>query len=179
MQDLRQFHANRSLIALRREVVDDNKIQGFVLGSSDQLVLLQYVYDFNLDGLMILRTSDISEVKCTKTEEFQNQRLADEGLLCKVRFDYAVDLSDWRSAIDDLRREHSIFILECELLKDPDFAIGHILEAGEERVSMKYFTGAGNWLEEPVEFKYGDITSCQVATNYANVYQRYFERNAT
>lgn len=177
MQELSQFETERCLIAVRRPAVDDNKIQGFVLGSSDQLVLLQYVYDFNLDGLMILRTSDISEVERTKTEKFQEQRLADEGLLSKVRFGYAVDLQDWRSAINGLRGEHSIFILECELLEDPNFAIGRILDAGEEQMSMKYFTGAGNWLDDPVQLKYNDITSCQVATNYANVYQRYFERN--
>ncbi|ROZ61453.1 hypothetical protein [Ramlibacter sp. WS9] len=178
MQELRQFQADRSLIALRRAAVDDNKIQGFVLGSSDQLVLLQYVYDLNVDGLMILRTHDISKIECSKTEVFQRQRLADEGLLSKVRFDYAVNLNDWRSAFEGLRGEHSIFILECELIEEPDFAIGRIQDTGEEEVRIQHFTGAGNWLEEPVQFKYNDITSCQVGTNYANVYQRFFERNA-
>lgn len=178
MQRLRLFQADRSLVALRRVEVDDKKIQGFVLGSSEQLVLLQYVYDFNLDGLMILRTSDISEVECSRTEVFQQQRLADEGLLSKVPFGYALNLDSWRTAIRGLLGAHSIFILECECLADPDFAIGRILEVGEEQVSLKYFTGAGNWEEDPVQFNYSDITSCQAGTNYANVYQRYFERVA-
>ena len=178
VRKLKQFEADGSLISLRREAIDSNKIQGFVLGSSDQLVLLQYIYDFNLDGLMILRTSDISKIVRSKTEEFQEQLLVEEGLFSAVPFGYNVDLTNWRSAVNDLRGEHSIFILECELLDDPDFAIGRILDVGDEQVCVNYFTGAANWLEERVPLKYNDITSCQVATNYANVYQRYFERNA-
>jgi hypothetical protein len=178
VRKLKQYEADGSLISIRREAIDGNKIQGFVLGSSNQLVLLQYVYDFNLDGLMILRTSDISEVARSKTEVLQEQLLVDEGFFSNVPFGYAVDLSNWRSALNDLSGEHSIFILECELLEDPDFAIGRILEVGDDQVCVNYFTGAANWLDQPVPLKYNDITSCQVATNYANVYQRYFERNA-
>jgi hypothetical protein len=158
--------------------VDQNNIQGFVLGSSEQLVLLQYVYDFNLDGLMVLRTADISELKRSKTDEFQERLLADEGLLSRVPFDYSVDLSTWRSTIADLSNRHKLLILECELLEEPDFAVGRVLEVGSEEVRLKYFTGAANWLEEPVRLKYSDITSCQVNTNYVNVYERYFERVA-
>lgn len=178
MQELKQFEADGSLVAIRRATIDGKSIQGFVLGASEQLVLLQYVYDFNLDGLMLLRARDISEVTRSRTEELQERLLADEGLLSSVPFGYEVDLRSWRSAIDDLRGEHSIFILECELLDDPAFVIGRVIETGREQVSVKYFTGAANWLEKPVRVRYNDLTSCQVATNYANVYQSHFERNA-
>ena len=178
MQELKRFQQDGSLVAIRRSAVDGNKIQGFVLGSSARLVLLQYVYDFNLDGLMLLRVEDISEIARTKTEELHEKLLAEEGLLCRVPLGYSIDLRSWRSAIDDLRQEHSIIILESELLEEPDFVIGRILEVGKDQVSVRFFTGAANWLDEPVRIKYKDITSCQVATNYANVYQRHFERNA-
>lgn len=127
---------------------------------------------------MILRTSDVSEVQCSKTEVFQQQRLADEGVLSTVPFDFALDLDSWRTAIGGLLGAHSIFILESECLADPDFAIGRILELGDEQVSLKYFTGAGTWDEDPIQLNYSDITSCQVGTNYINVYQRYFARVA-
>ena len=178
MDELRRFAQQRSLISIRREAVDENKIQGFVLGSSDRLVLLQYVYDFNLDGLMVLRTADISEVVRSKTDEFQERLLADEGLLSRIPFDYSIDLSSWRSAIAGLSGMHPLLILECELLQEPEFAVGRILEIGTEEVALKYFTGAANWFDEPVRLRYDDITACQANTNYVNVYQRYFEKNA-
>ncbi|AEG92491.1 hypothetical protein [Ramlibacter tataouinensis] len=178
VDELRQFAQDRSLISLRRAGVDENKIQGFVLGSSDRLVLLQYVYDFNLDGLMVLRTEDISEVTRSKTDAFQERLLADEGLLSRVPFDYSVDLSSWGSVIAGLSGLHPLLILECELMEEPDFIVGRVLEIGANDVTVRYFTGAANWLEEPVKVRYDDITSCQVNTNYVNIYQRYFERNA-
>lgn len=176
MNEFRRFEQQRSLITIRREGVDGNKIQGFVLGSSDQLVLLQYVYDFNLDGLMVLRTADISEVYRNETDEFQEKLLADEGLLPRVPFEEAVDLSSWSSAIADLSRKHAFLILECELLDDPDFAVGQVVEIGTADVAIRYFTGTARWLNEPVRLAYDDITACQANTNYVNVYKRYFAR---
>lgn len=178
MDDLHRFRNERSLVALRRADVDENKIQGFVLAVSPSLVLIQYVYDFNLDGLMVLRTEDISAVERSKTEEFQQSLLEAEGLFARVPFGYAVDLTDWRSAISGLSSGYPLLILECELLKDPDFAIGRVLNVGVDTVTLRYFTGAATWIEEPVKLRYEDITSCQANTNYTNVYQRYFERNA-
>lgn len=178
MNELSQFAQDRSLVSIRRAAVDENKIQGFVLGSSDRLVLLQYVYDFHLDGLMVLRTDDISEVTRSKTDAFQQQLLADEGLLSRVPFDYPVDLGSWSSAIAGLSRSHPLLILECELMEEPDFVVGRILDVGVDDVTLRYFTGAANWLEEPVKLRYDDITACQANTNYVNAYQRYFERNA-
>jgi hypothetical protein len=178
MEDLHRFRDERSLVALRRADVDENKIQGFVLAVSAELVLIQYVYDFNLDGLMVLRTEDISEVERSKTEEFQQSLLEAEGLLPRVPFGYAFDLTDWRSAIAGLSNDYPLLILESELLEDPDFAIGRVLEVGADEVTLRYFTGAASWLEAPVRLRYQDITCCQANTNYTNVYQRYFERNA-
>lgn len=177
MNELQRLKQQRSLISLRRASIDANAIQCFVLGSSDQLVLLQYVYDFNLDGLMVLRTSDISDVSRSKTDELQERLLAEEGLLSRVPFGQTVDLRSWRHAITDLSSIHPLLILERELLDEPDLSIGRILKVEAEEVTLKFFTGAANWLDEPDRLRYDDITSCQANTNYVNVYQRHFERS--
>ena len=44
--------------------------KGFVLASSAELVVLQYVYDFNLDGLMVLRVADITDIRWSATGRF-------------------------------------------------------------------------------------------------------------
>jgi hypothetical protein len=177
-ETLLQFQQQRSLVSLRRSAIDDSAIQCFVLGASDQLVLLQYVYDFHLDGMMVLRVGDVSDVTRSKTDEFQERLLAAEGLLTQVPFDYALDLSNWRHAITELSGIHPLLQLECELLDDPDFVIGRTLAFDEEQVTLQYFTGVANWLEEPISVRYDDLTSCQVNNNYMNVYQRHFKRQA-
>lgn len=176
MHDLNRFQQERALVSVRRAPIDDHNIQGFVLAHSEQLVLMQYVYDFNLDGLMILRISDISEVSRSKTDEFQQGLLEIEDLLRLVPFNYDIDLSSWPAAISGLCKHHPLLIVERELLAEPDMAIGRILDIGEQVVQLKYFTGAANWLEEPDMLPYVDITCCQAGTNYINLYRRHFER---
>lgn len=178
MDDLLTHVRDRCLVSIRRGDVDDNSIQAYLLQASSELVLLQYVYDFNLDGLMLLRVADISEVSRTATDRFQDDLLRSEGLKARVPFHLMVDLSGWRAAISDLARAHRLLILECEHLADPKFVIGRVLNMGAEAVSMESFTGTARWNERPEVLSYEDITACQVGTNYCNVYERYFKRAA-
>jgi hypothetical protein len=179
MDHLLDHQRQQSLVSFRRAAIDEFTMQGFVIGVSDQLLLLQYIYDFHLDGLMILRTGDISEVVRTKTDEFQEQLLEAEGLRSRVPFDYRIDLSSWPAAITGLCKDYPLLILERELLEEPDLAIGRILAVDDEEVSLRYFTGAANWLDEPDRLRTADITCCQAGTNYINVYQRHFARSPT
>lgn len=165
-------------MSIRREGIDPNKIQGFVLAASEELVVLQYVYDFNLDGLMILSRSDISDIQETKTDKFQTKLLKHEGLLGNVPFERTFEAQSWRAIIKQLSRSYPLLILECERGDKPDFVIGRLLKTTSAAAYVNYFTGIGRWLEKPVRVAYEDITSFQVGSNYLNVYHRHFERNA-
>ena len=168
----------RNLVSIRRGGIDENAIQGFILDSSDELIALQYVYDFNLDGLMFLRIEDITDVKSSRTGKFQKGLLKKEGLLEKVPFGATFALGDWKSLISQLSKEYEFMILEREAMENPDLFIGVILKTTKAGVQGHYFSGAANWAENPERLKFHDITSCQVASNYINVYQRHFQRNA-
>ncbi len=169
---------NRNLISIERKEIDANRIQGFILGASTNLVLVQYVYDFKLDGLMILRVSDISDLRRSKTDKFQLKLLKDENIYDRVNFNVNYDPTDWKTAILGLNKDFEYFILENELASDPVFLIGRITKITPRSVHLKYFSGAGNWDKEPSVIKYSDITACQVDTNYINVYRRYFRRHS-
>jgi hypothetical protein len=142
------------------------------------LVALQYVYDFNLDGLMVLSRSDITQIRSNATDKFQRKLLAKEGLLKEVPFETAFDLQDWRSIIRQFSKAYPLIILECERGDEPEFVIGRVEKTTSVAAYVRCFTGAGRWLDEPVRVKYSDITSCQVDTNYLNFYQRHFDRVA-
>jgi hypothetical protein len=178
MHQFTQHQKGRDLVSVRRSAIDDSSIQGFVLASSEELVVLQYVYDFNLDGLMVLRIADITEVRCSATDKFQKSLLEQEGLIQRVPFGSDFDLDNWRSVISKLSKEYALMILECEAGEESDFVIGRILRTTTTGAQVRYFSGAANWARKPVEVKFKDITSCQVGTNYVNVYQRHFERHA-
>ena len=168
----------RNLVSIRRDEIDERSIQGFILDSSEELIALQYVDDFQLDGMMFLRVEDITEVKNSKTSKFQKALLKSEGLLEKVPFGVTFALSDWKSLIAQLSMEYEFMIIEREALEEPDFFIGVILKVTKGGVQGRYFSGAANWAESPEKLKFRDITSCQVRTNYINVYQRHFQKIA-
>lgn len=179
MQPFEKHKKRRDLVSIRRDEIDEHSIQGFVLASSEDLVVLQYVYDFNLDGLMVLRVADITEVRHSATDKFQKGLLEQERLMQRVSFGADFDLRNWRSVITQLSKDYPLMILECEALEETDFAIGRVLKTTQTSVQFQYFSGAANWAEEAETLKFKDITCCQVGTNYVNVYQRHFERQAS
>ena len=89
----------KSLVSIRRSKVDGYGIQGFLVGLSDELLALEYVYDFQVDGLMVLRRSDVSEAKRTGTDEFQEHLLKLEGIQAGTQQPVPLNLSNWTSAV--------------------------------------------------------------------------------
>jgi hypothetical protein len=173
-----EHQKERDLVSVRRSEIDDNVIQGFILAASEQLVVLQYVYDFHLDGLMVLRVDDITEVRCSATDQFQKGLLAQEGLMESVSFAEAFELRSWRAVIAQLSKQYGLMVLECEAAAEKDFVIGRVLKTTAAEVQLQHFSVTARWEESPVKLKFKDVTSCQVGTNYLHVYQRHFARHA-
>lgn len=178
MHQLAQHQKERNLVSVSRNGINDFPMEAFVLGFSDELLLLQYVYDFHLDGLKVLRMADVTEITCTDTCHFQRQLLEQEGLIEQIPFDLSLDLRNWQTLLEQLATMYPLMILECEKLDDPDFIIGQLDHTSESAAEMQWFSGTGDWDDDLAALAFDDITSCQVDTNYINFYQRYFERTA-
>ena len=175
---LEKLKKSQTLASIRRESIDGLRIQGFVLAYSKDLILIQYVYDFNVDGIMVLRRSDISEIDTDKTDIFQTQILKDEGLFAEVDFQKEYDVKDWPTVLNSVGKDYGLVIVEDEISEDPEFLLGEIQDIKNNSVSILGFTGAANWHKEPTEINYEDISSFQAGNNYSKMYKRYFERNA-
>jgi hypothetical protein len=52
-----------------------------------------------------------------------------------------------------------------------------LLSVDDDEVSVRYFTGAANWEDDPSVIETARITSCQIRTNYINFYARHFARS--
>lgn len=174
-ENLRNFRDEQTLVSIRRDRLDDRKIQAFVLHVSDTLVLLRYVYDFHLDGLMLLRIQDITNIKTTATDEFQKRLLIEEGLFEYVGFGHHPPIGSYDTFLRSLPKDQTV-ILEDEIAEDPDFIIGTVIAVDTQAVSIRYFTGAANWEDGPSCIEIDRITSCQTDTNYTNFYARHFSR---
>lgn len=177
-QALAKHMRQRALVSIRRDAIDDHPLQAFVLDVSDQLVALQYVCDFRLDGLMFLRVEDITAVKCSATEKFQNGLLEHEAVSDCVPFGARFELESWSALLAQLIWTFPILILERECEPAEPLFIGSILKVGKSGVLGRYFSGAANWATRPERLKFQDITCCQVETNYIEFYRRHFARTA-
>lgn len=175
---LKALKESRSLVTIKREKIDENKIQGFLLDYSQELVLIQYVYDFRLDGLLALRLSDITSIESTKTDVFQTQLIHDEGLLTNFSFETNYNVKSWTSLVRDISSEFRFIIVEDENPKDPLFFLGEISLITEEKVSIRCFSGTAKWNESLSEIPVEDISSIQAGNNYVRVYARYFSKSS-
>ena len=146
---------------------------------ADDLLLVSYVYDFTLDGVMVLRRSDVSELESDKTDLLQTQILKDEGVYSSIDFNVSYDLNSWRTVFLTLGALNRFTSIEDENPEYPLFYLGEVLNVGDETVSIIGFSGAANWDDEPSEIAYEDISCVQSGNNYTKVYERYFERNAS
>lgn len=174
-----QILSTRNLVSITRASIDPNSIQGFVVGLSENLVALEYVYDFQVDGLLVLRRSDITEVRRSKTDEFQQSLLEQEGIVGGAQTpEQPLPLESWQTAITYLSALFPIMILERELGPEPTFSIGRALKTTAAQVEFRPFSGTAKWYTKTERLKYVHLTSLQVNTRYANFYQRHFERHA-
>jgi len=167
----------RNLFSIRRSDVDDYAIQGFLVGLSDDLLAIEYVYDFQIDGIMVLRRSDLTEVKRTGTDEFQERLLKKEGIRPGMQVPTSLDLGTWKAVISQISQHYPLMILEREQGPSPDFAIGRTLHATATQVEFQTFTGTGIWSSKTERLKYSQITCLQANTRYLGFYQRHFERS--
>ncbi len=178
---LSKLKASKSLVSIRLDEIDGNRIQGFILEYSKGLILIQYVYDFNLDGLMVLRLSDITDINSDKTDIFQTQILKEEGIYSKVVFKEKYNLTDWKSVFTNIASKHRFVIAEDETPENidaPSFILGEVVIIGNNSVTLHGFTGIARWHKKPTKICFKKISSFQARNNYAETYERYFERNA-
>lgn len=169
--------ADRTLISIRRKRIDDSFIQAFPLAVSQRLVLLQYVYDFHIDGFLLLRLRDISDWKIGYTNIFQRGLLQEEGVFDQVQFDFRAPIESFPDFLHSLSPTELV-IVEAERTEPTEMNIGTVASANSRTVAINYITGIARREDTPRKMAIRDITSCQIRTNYINFYQRHLDRQA-
>lgn len=175
MPSLTDCLRGKHLVTVYRKSVDGYGIQGFLVGLSPSLMALEYLNDLQPDGLMVLRRAEISDVKRTGTDEFQERLIQSGTAGSRWHLDESLQLEDWRALITQLKPMYPIMALEREWGPAPERVLGVPLNATAARVEVRSFTGIARWLPAPTRLSYAHITCLQVGTRYLNAYQRYFE----
>lgn len=162
-------------IKIRRSKIDAEDLNVIPLAIGQNLVLLQDLYDFDLDGYVIIRIKDITSVIITKSQQFSQFILKEEGILNQIRKPLINSVDNWENVLTELYNLGKNIIIECENMENSKFFIGKITVIDKKSLFLLYFNGAGEWDEEPTEILLKDITSISFDSRYINVISKYLE----
>lgn len=177
VEDLKRFRRKGDLCSIRRDEIDENSMQCFVVALSNSLVAIYEVRDFKPIGYCVFRISDLTSVRRKRTDEFQQRLLESDGAVDPVALKITPAISSYRALVEWLD-DDEILIIEDEAADEPSFFIGVCEEATENDFVGRFFSGAGNWSTETWSYAWHEITTIQFRTDYIAAYQRYFDRAA-
>ena len=164
---------NSNLCTIKRENIDTNPIHGFPVQYDSQFVLVEYEYDFQMDGYKIIRTKDITELRQGTIEEFVENIFAKEGIPHHIDTCIVNIIGGFQEFFSQFQKKDSTVIIECEACEENKFLIGKIIKIGEEYVDIICFDALGKWDESEIRVEYQDITCITFESRYINIMSRY------
>jgi hypothetical protein len=160
-------------VKITREKIDSNVIYCYPLLMSNKLLLIQYLYDFQVDGYMIIRLKDITSIRSDDLERFSESIIKNEGIIENIKNPSFETIEDWLEVFKKLKSMGNNIIIECETIDNSEFYIGEIIDINKKSVSLLNFDGIGEWDEEPTKINYSDITSISFGKRYINIISKY------
>ena len=146
---------------------------GFILNISEKFILLQETDEFRILGYQIIPIKTVSHVRYNENDKTYEGILKEEGLLEQVKLKYKVDISNWASIAEDLKKIEVCVISECEHPKIQSFCIGRIKKVNTKSISIHYFNAQGILDEKYTKNKFKNITKLSFNDHYANIFSKY------
>ncbi len=149
---------------------------GIIFEQTDKFILMNDMTDFFFDGFIILRKSDVSEIKHTENEKFFKTIIDQEkitDLILERREHLNFSLDNFFGMFTQLHESKLAIILECIYGEDERFQIGPVYEVGNKKVKLRYFNANGDFDLKPVSVKYKDITFVRFDSPYTNTFFKY------
>ncbi len=152
---------------------------GVIFAQNDEFVLMNDMFDFHFDGFVIVKKSDITEIKRTENEAFIDKIIESEGLKDQIEDKYTelgLSLSNFPEMFDYLKMKGKPVIIQ-DLYNGKDiFQIGPINSIEKKKVFIDYFNARGEYDLKPVSSKFKDITYVRIDSPYAEMFFKYSRR---
>ena len=174
-EELQQIIDAHQGIKICRDRIDTNPIYGFPLKQGKEILLVQYQYDFQLDGYQMILLEDITAVRSDEYERFSELIFKNEGQFDQIRTPIFENINNWEVVFKQLKLMGTNIIVECESLEENDFYIGEIVAITKTAVQLLYFDGLGVWDEEATEIPFTEITSVSFESRYINIISKYVQ----
>ncbi|PCI96324.1 MAG: hypothetical protein COB15_10635 [Flavobacteriales bacterium] len=148
---------------------------GFILGMSENFILIQDTDEFRILGYQIFPIDTIKHVRFNKNDKTYERILKEEGLLADVRLKHKINLTDWKSICKDIKKTGLTIISECEHPEIQSFCIGELKRINKKSISIRYFNAQGIYDNENTTNDFENITKLSFEDHYANVFSKYLK----
>lgn len=162
----------RNQIEIKRKHIDDDSIACIPLAVGENLLLIQYLDDFILNGYKIIRLKDITSVRSEEIERFHDKILKEEGIYNQIQMPDITSLNNWRECMKELQKFNKNIIVEDENSEGYLFSIGKIVGVKNKLLFLN-FDVLGDWDMSAREIRYKDIKTVSIDNRYCNILSKY------
>ncbi len=144
---------------------DDCYDRGYVVDANSRYVLLHIVDDrIELDGYVVLRTEDITEVLC----EFSNYRFIEKALAIR-RMEPArptlVDLTSMKTALRSIDEHFPLLVVHREEVNGDECWIGSLDSVSDKTFTLRAMDPDAKW-SGPKRFRFNEVTRIEFDGGY-------------
>ncbi|CAL4867768.1 hypothetical protein MMA231_02035 [Asticcacaulis sp. MM231] len=147
--------------------------EGFIVGLSKQLVLLQAIHEWQDVGALIAPVESIEACEVSEFHDAQIRILDFNSVKRTKRYSW-VKLGSYEELFKSLKFKNKFVVVSLE----DDADVGQIDSIEKDSVDLKAVDPGGNWIEEALDCPYEEITLVQFDDSYSRTLQRYVERTS-
>ena len=154
-----------------RVTIEGESHEGFIVGLSATLVLLQVVRDFSDAGAVAMPVDAVESCEMSDHHDDQLKIIAFNSVKRTQRYKW-VKLDGFADLFRSLLPKKRFVVLSFGDEAD----VGLIEEIGADSVDLKAVDPGGNFTGDTLECPFDELTSVAFDDNYSRVLQRYVER---
>ena len=146
-------------------------INGIPISISDELLYILRYQDFLSDGYEILKIENIKALDYSKTCQYFENIVKQEGALALLHQAPVVNISNWCKMFETLQLLNIIIIVDIG--KEGCINVGKVKKVTNSTVSMLCFSPTGIWDSEEWEEPLSNISSVRFLNHYTSIFKKY------
>lgn len=176
---IKDHYKNQKFARITRRIskFDKEISRGYIVGKSDDFIILQAVEDFLLSGFSILPIRQIKKIRYNNFDEYYDKIVGWEKFKKKLKFKKNINLESWATILEFFKKEQKNIIIECEHYKHNLFLIGSIKKVTKKSVYIHYFNAEGVFDKKLTKVNFKDITSVTFDDRYIDVFSKYTRKS--
>lgn len=175
-KEIIQYHIdNKMIMSIKRESIEDGVISGFPLYIGNDILVLSRVIDFRDDGIVIIKSENISDAYSRESDSFYEMICRKEGVGNKKNpFLNMQTMKEVLIYLSSLRDK--FVIVQCEKEQaEHYFSMGLIEKMVSDSIEMKTIDRNGVLSESLTRICFNDITLVAVDDYYSKMYFKYMK----